>query len=395
MAGDAGASGIARWVEETIREAIRRKASDVHLEPMEHRVSLRYRIDGVLINVPLPEGILRHYKSVISALKVRAQLNITERRLPHDGRTRLTLDGETFDLRVSILPTQFGEAANLRILNRKTSFLSLQELGLMEHQLPVVADLMSRPHGLVLITGPTGSGKTSTLYAALSAIRTEAISVVTIEDPVEYQMEGILQIQIQPDIGLTFAAGLRSVLRHDPNVILIGEIRDTETADIAIKSSLTGHRVFSTLHTNNSASAVARLIDMGIEPYLVASSVQGVIAQRLVRQVCPNCSEPVDVPEPVLAEVHHLFPALSQSVEFKKGRGCPDCWFSGYRGRRALFEILPMDPAIRALVVRKAPAEDIQRAAAAQGMETLRRNAWLAALQGLTTVEEVLRVTQA
>lgn len=388
-----GAPGLSQLLNEIIREAIQRKASDIHLEPMENRMSLRYRVDGSLIKIPLPEGVERHYKSMVSALKVLAQLNITERRLPHDGRARMTVDGETFDLRISILPTQYGEAANLRILNRKTTFLTLQELGLRDSQLPLIKELMARPHGIVLITGPTGSGKTSTLYAALSSIRTDSISVVTIEDPVEYQLDGILQIQAQAEIGLTFAAGLRAVLRHDPNVILIGEIRDTETADIAIKSSLTGHLVFSTLHTNDSAGAMARLTDMGIEPYLVASSVQGVIAQRLVRRVCQYCQEPAEMPGDVLEEVGRLFPELIGKPRFVRGRGCPDCKFTGYKGRLAVFEILMMDQALRPLVVRNAPTDEIRRMAVTNGMETLRRNAWQVALDGITTVEEVMRVT--
>lgn len=385
--------GLSKLLNEIIREAIQRNASDIHLEPMEDRMSLRYRVDGSLVKIPLPDGVERHYKSIVSALKVLAQLNITERRLPHDGRARMTVDGETFDLRISILPTQYGEAANLRILNRKTTFLTLQELGLRPNQLPLIKDLMARPHGIVLITGPTGSGKTSTLYAALSSIKTDSISVVTIEDPVEYQLDGILQIQAQSEIGLTFAAGLRAVLRHDPNVILIGEIRDTETADIAIKSSLTGHLVFSTLHTNDSAGAMARLTDMGIESYLVASSVQGVIAQRLVRRVCPQCREKADVPADIVDEVERLFPERVGAQDFVKGRGCPDCKFTGYKGRLAVFEILMMDESVRPLVVRNAPSDEIRRVAVSRGMETLRRNAWRLALDGITTVEEVLRVT--
>ena len=394
-ASEAGTPGVARLVQEIIREAIQRNASDIHLEPMENRISLRYRVDGVLVKIPLPPDVARYYKSIVSALKVLAQLNITERRMPHDGRAHITIDGETFDLRVSILPTQFGEAANLRILNRKTALLNLQELGLMEHQLPLLRDVMTRPHGIVLITGPTGSGKTSTLYAALSSIKTDSISVVTIEDPVEYQLDGILQIQAHPKIGLTFAAGLRSVLRHDPNIILIGEIRDTETADIAIKSSLTGHLVFSTLHTNNSAGAIARLVDMGIEPYLVASSLQGIVAQRLVRQICPRCHEEAIIPDSVLQEVTRLFPDYPGAPRFAAGRGCPDCKFTGYQGRRAIFEILMIDRLIRPLVIQRVSSEEIQRVATTAGMETLRQIGWKLALQGITTVEEVLRVTQA
>lgn len=385
---------MVQLLQEIISEAVRRTASDIHLEPMDSRISLRYRVDGILIKIPLPEGLEHHYRSLVSALKVLAQLNITERRLPHDGRARVTVDGEAIDLRISILPTQFGEAANLRILNRKTTFLSLPELGFRPAEHTLFRDLMTRPHGIVLITGPTGSGKTSTLYAALSSRRSDSTSVVTIEDPVEYQMDGILQIQTQAEIGLTFAAGLRAVLRHDPNVILIGEIRDSETADIAIKSSLTGHLVLSTLHTNDSAGAMARLTDMGIEPYLVASSVQGVVAQRLVRRVCHHCIEPpAPVPESIREEVARLFPERSNTLAFVQGRGCPDCKFTGYKGRQAIFEILMMDQTLRPLVIHNASSDEIRRAAVANGLETLRRNAWRAALDGITSVEEVLRVT--
>jgi general secretion pathway protein E/type IV pilus assembly protein PilB len=392
---EAGNPGVARLVNEIIREAIQRQASDIHLEPMEGRVVLRYRVDGVLLDVPLPEGAARFYRGAVSAIKVMAQLNITERRLPQDGRLRATVEGEGFDLRVSVLPTQFGEAVNLRILNRKTTFLGLRELGLPADQLPVMRDLMSRSHGIVLITGPTGAGKTTTLYAALATIKSDAISIVTIEDPVEYQIDGILQIQVNTEIGLDFAAGLRSVLRHDPNVILIGEIRDRETADIAIKSSLTGHLVFSTLHTNDSPSAIARLVDMGIEPFLVASSVQGIVAQRLVRRVCARCREPAPVPESVRAEIEQALEGRQAAREFVRGRGCPDCKFTGYKGRSGLYEILAVDEPVRSLIARRASSDELQRLATRRGMVTLRRHGWAAAAAGLTTVEEVLRVTQA
>lgn len=387
------APDITQFLYEIIGEAVHSSASDIHLEPMEDKVSLRFRVDGILIRIPLPPGAERHYRSLVSALKVLAQLNITERRLPQDGRVRLTLEGETFDLRVSILPSQFGEAANLRILNRKTTFLPLAELGLRPPQLELFKDLMTRPHGIVLITGPTGSGKTSTLYAALSALRNDSSSVVTIEDPVEYQMEGILQMQTHPEIGLTFASGLRAVLRHDPNIILIGEIRDTETADIAIKSSLTGHLVLSTLHTNDAAGAMARLTDMGIEPYLVASSVQGVIAQRLVRRVCRHCMDSITPPAEICREIRRFFPEQAADITVVRGRGCPDCKFTGYKGRLAIFEVLMIDDATRPLVIRNASSDEIRRVAIRHGLETMRRNAWKAALDGITSVEEVLRVT--
>jgi type II secretory ATPase GspE/PulE/Tfp pilus assembly ATPase PilB-like protein len=391
---EGGTPGIARLVQTIIRDAIQMNASDIHLDPMDGKLKLRYRVDGVLLNTPLPDGTIKYYRGIVSSLKVMAQLNITERRLPQDGRICTAVDGESFDIRVSVLPSQFGESVNLRILNRKTTFLDLQEIGLLPHQLPMMKDLMTRPYGIVLITGPTGSGKTSTLYATLAKIDTESLSVVTIEDPVEYQVEGILQIQTDSDIGLNFAAGLRSVLRHDPNVILIGEIRDSETADIAIKSSLTGHLVFSTLHTNDSASAIARLVDMGVEPFLVASSIQGIIAQRLVRRVCPRCQESTTVPDAVRQELSQVLPEPGTVPAFVRGRGCPDCTFTGYKGRFGVFEILMVDSAIRPLIVQGVDSDEIARMAVKRGMETLRRNAWVAALKGLTTAEEVMRVTQ-
>lgn len=390
---EAGNPGVVRLVNEILGEAIRMNASDIHLEPMEKRLVLRYRVDGVLLDMPLPEGIARLQRGLVSSLKVMAQLNITERRLPQDGRLRVTVSGEEFDIRVSVLPTQFGEAINLRILNRKTSLLGLQELGFQSHQLTAFQDLMGRSHGIVLITGPTGAGKTSTLYATLSTIKKSDISIVTIEDPVEYQMDGILQIQTNSEIGLDFAAGLRSVLRHDPNVILIGEIRDRETADIAIKSSLTGHLVFSTLHTNDSAHTIARLVDMGIEPFLVASSIQGIVAQRLVRRICPSCREVVTIPEPVREEIRRMVPESVEGAEYYHGRGCPDCRFTGYRGRFGIYEILVVDDRVRPLIVQRAASDVIHRVAVQQGMATLRQNGWRSVLQGITTIEEVMRVT--
>jgi type II secretory ATPase GspE/PulE/Tfp pilus assembly ATPase PilB-like protein len=392
-AAETGSPGIARLVNEIIREAIQMNASDIHIEPMEGRLSLRYRVDGVLCKIPVPDSLHRFHKTIVSALKVISQLNITERRLPQDGRLHMTADHEAFDIRVSILPTQHGEAVNLRILNRKATFVGFQDLGLLDDQVPLMEDLMRRPHGIALITGPTGSGKTTTLYATLAKIKTDTLSVVTIEDPVEYRMEGILQIQTNSEIGLDFAAGLRAVLRHDPNVILIGEIRDAETADIAIKSSLTGHLVFSTLHTNDSAGAIARLIDMGIEPYLVASSLQGVVAQRLVRRICASCAEPAETPPAIADEIRRLLPD-QHTFKLQRGRGCPDCKYTGYRGRQAVFEILPINAAIRPLIIQRQPSENIQKTAVAHGMKTLRRNGWVTAIKGLTSAEEVLRVTQ-
>ena len=395
VAAETEGPGVAKLISEIIHEAILMNASDIHIEPYEGRLALRYRVDGVLCRIPLPEDSHRLTRSIVSHIKVLAQLNITERRLPQDGRISTTFGDEKFDIRVSILPTQHGESVNMRILNRKTTFLNLQQLGILPHQMPPLERLMSLSHGLVLITGPTGSGKTTMLYAQLARIRTDNISVVTIEDPVEYQMDGILQIQTHADVGLDFATGLRSVLRHDPNVILIGEIRDTETADIAIKSSLTGHLVFSTLHTNDSTGAVARLVDMGIEPYLVASSLEGVVAQRLLRRVCPSCKEPARVPEPILQEIDQVLPGRVAAATFLQGRGCPDCKYTGYKGRCGIFEILSVSDALRLMVVQGESSDAIRKHAVQEGMEPLRVNGWRIAMDGGTSVSEVLRVTHA
>ncbi len=393
-AADSAGPGLTRLVEQIIREAIQMHASDIHLEPMEKRLSLRYRVDGVLCPIPLPEGLHRLQRGIVSCLKVMAQLNISEHRLPHDGRIRMTVGDEPFDIRVSVIPTQFGEAVNLRILNRKAAFLDLGDLGLRPDQMRRMEDLIALSHGIILITGPTGSGKTSTLYAVLRRIRDETISIITIEDPVEYQMDGILQIQAHPEIGLDFAAGLRVILRHDPNVIMIGEIRDTETADIAIRSSLTGHLVFSTLHTNDAAGAVARLVDMGIEPYLVASGLEGIVAQRLVRVICSACAEPAVVPDTLLREIERDLSEWTGPRHLRRGRGCPACKYTGYRGRRAIFELLPITDTIRSLVIRGAVGDEVRAAAIGQGMMTLRQSGWALALEGTTTADEVLRVTQ-
>ncbi|MBN1673026.1 MAG: type II/IV secretion system protein [Kiritimatiellae bacterium] len=392
-AADAENPVLVRFIRQVLRDAVQMGATDVHFEPFERRTRLRYRVDGVLYTIPVPEGLAALQKAVVSCLKVMANLDIAEKRLPHDGRIDTVVDGEKFDVRVSVLPTQFGEAVNLRILNRKATFLGMRELGLRDEQFPVLARLTVLSHGIVLLTGPTGSGKTTTLYATLARINKEAMNIVTIEDPVEYQIEGISQMQVHPQIGLTFAAGLRSILRHDPDVILVGEIRDRETADIAIRAALTGHLVFSTLHTNDSAGAVTRLTDMGIEPYLVASSVEGIVAQRLVRRVCPACGEADHVDAGTLAEIAALFPERAAQASFRRGRGCPDCRFTGYHGRRAIFEIMTLNDELRALIVQRASSKDIMKRAVTQGLTTLRGNGWASVLDGVTTVEDVLRVT--
>ena len=391
---DDHAIGVIRFINQIIAEAITMEATDIHIEPFEEHLRLRYRIDGILQEIPLPEGAGRLCKTVSSAVKIMADMDISERRRPHDGRIRVSLHDMEYDLRVSVLPSAHGETVNIRILSRNSSFVNLENLGLTEAHMPAINRLTSLPHGVVLLTGPTGSGKTTTLYALLARINDVGIKIITVEDPIEYQMPGISQIQTHSRIGLTFATILRSILRHDPDVILIGEIRDAETADIAVRASLTGHLVFSTLHTNDAPSAVTRLADMGIEPFLISSCLEGALAQRLVRRVCLSCGQPCE-PEPfILEEIRESFPEQCATARFMKGPGCPDCNFTGYHGRCALLEIMLLDDAIRALIVNREPANKIKHAAMSNGMTTLRHDGWTKVLQGITSVDEVLRVAR-
>lgn len=394
VSADTADEGMIKFVNQIISEAIRMEATDIHIEPFENSIRLRYRIDGILHNIPMPKGTVQLRKAIASCVKIMAELNIAERRMPHDGRINVRSGDDEFDLRVSILPTGYGETVNMRILNRKSMFIDLQHLGLKEHQLPSIEYLSSLPHGVILLTGPTGSGKTTTLYAVLSRISTDEVKIITVEDPIEYQMPGINQIQVHSQIGLTFASILRSILRHDPDIILIGEIRDMETADIAVRSSLTGHLVFSTLHTNDAPSAITRLIDMGVEPYLVSSCLEGVIAQRLVRRICGSCPTEETPDDTVLEEIAGMFPERVKNAEFYKGRGCPDCNFTGYRGRIALFEIMILNDVLRGLIVRQRPSNEIKQTAIENGLVTLRRDGWSRVLDGMTTVDEVMRVAR-
>jgi len=385
---------ISTFVRQVIRDAIQTNATDIHFEPYESELRLRYRIDGVLCQVPLPKGIEKYQKAIISGTKVMAQLNIAEKRLPQDGRFAATVDGASFDIRVSILPSCHGEAVNLRILNREATFLNIEQLGLRDSQLTIVEDLTARANGVVLFTGATGSGKTTSLYAALARLNDAERKIITIEDPIEYQIGGILQMQVHPQIGFTFASGLRSILRHDPDVVLIGEIRDQETASIAISAAMTGHLVFSTLHTNDSASAAIRLIDIGVEPYLVASSVQGIVAQQLVRCICRACKEEIAVESRILDEIRDICSEEIDRKKFYHGRGCPDCRFTGYNGRKAIFEVLVMNDELRALIVERESSTLIMKKAVERGLIRLRESGWAYALEGLTTVDDVLRVTR-
>lgn len=386
--------GIIKFVNQVIFEAIQMGATDIHIEPYESNLRLRYRVDGIMQTIPVPEKVNRFRKAIASCVKIMADLNIAEKRRPHDGRIKVRTSKDEFDLRVSILPTRFGETVNMRILNRSTMFIDLGHLGIKKTQLPQLEYFGSLPHGVVLLTGPTGSGKTTTLYALLSRINTSEKKTITVEDPVEYQIDGINQIQVHSQIGLTFANILRSILRHDPDIILIGEIRDMETADIAVRASLTGHLVFSTLHTNDAPSAITRLIDMGVEPYLVASCLEGVIAQRLTRQVCTFCKEEMVPEETLLAEVAEIFPKRSRDAIYYQGHGCPECNFTGYKGRMALFEIMSLDDDIRQMITHLKPSNEIKKRAMQKGLVTLRKDGWSRALDGTTSVEEVMRVTR-
>jgi len=377
-----------RLINELLALAVRSRASDLHFEPFKDRMRVRLRVDGVLKSVrEVPKKMV---PAVISRLKIMANLDIAEKRLPQDGRIMVKAGGKEIDIRVSTLPTYFGERVVLRLLMKESILYSTKELGLLPEDYQKFMKLISSPHGIILVTGPTGSGKTTTLYAALSEINREEINVITVEDPVEYQLDGISQVQVKPEIGLTFASALRSILRQDPDVIMIGEIRDTETAEIAIQSALTGHLVFSTLHTNDAPSSITRLIDMEIEPFLVASSVIGVIAQRLVRKVCPHCRE---LYTPTEEEKRELG-LTGFSGKFARGRGCEHCLGTGYLGRTAIYEILPADKEIKRMILERRDSDEIKEVAVRRGMKTLKMDGAQKVAMGITTPEEVLRVAR-
>jgi type IV-A pilus assembly ATPase PilB len=371
-------------------EALRKRASDIHIEPLKDRFRVRYRIDGICQEVFAPPKGLQG--SIISRIKIMAGMDIAEKRLPQDGRIRIKLLGKEIDLRVSALPGLHGESVVMRILDRSTLLIDLEKLGFSREDQLKFESLVTRPNGIILVTGPTGSGKTTTLYAVLGRINRTDRKLITVEEPVEYQLTGINQSQVRPEIGLTFARILREMLRQAPDIIMVGEIRDTETAQIAISAALTGHLVFSTLHTNDAPGAMTRLIDMGVTPFLVASSIQGVLAQRLVRKICSNCKEPY-MPHPhELMEIGlPIDDALK--IEFFRGRGCHHCNQSGYRGRSGIFEMLLVSDEIRDLIIHNAPSTDIRQKARELGMKTLREDGWEKVLRGETTITEVARVT--
>lgn len=381
---------IIRLVNSVLFQAVRQRASDVHFESFERGLVVRYRIDGVLYPVLTPPKHLQ--ASIIARLKIMSNLNIAEKRLPQDGRFRIRTAGKDVDLRVSVLPTSHGERVVLRLLEKENRLLNLSEMGFSQDRLGIINQLIQLSHGIILVTGPTGSGKTTTLYAALTQINAPDKNIITVEDPVEYQLLGVGQMQVNPKINLTFAAGLRSILRQDPDVIMIGEIRDRETAEIAIHASLTGHLVFSTLHTNDAASAATRLIDMGIEPFLVASSVVAVLAQRLLRQVCSDCKQPYHPADEELIRLSIVPPKVRPT--FFRGAGCPACSQTGYRGRTGIFELLVLDDEIRRLIGNKADSGSIRQAAMAKGMVTLKDEGAEKVFHGVTTTEELMRITQ-
>jgi len=379
---------IVRLANQVIVQAIRQGASDIHVEPQEQRVRIRYRIDGALYSVMTPP---KHVQAaLVSRIKIMAGMNIAERRVPQDGRIEMRVDNRDIDLRVSTIPTVFGEKVVMRILDKQGAFVGIEKLGLLPEDHQRFERIITRPHGIILLTGPTGSGKTTTLYAILNRLNKVEVNITTIEDPVEYQLPGIAQVQINPKAGLTFATGLRAFLRQDPDIIMVGEIRDEETARIAIHASLTGHLVLSTLHTNDAPGAVTRLVDMGIEPFLVSSSVIGVIAQRLVRVLCQHCKQSYTPTPEMLKRVG--LADLTPVPTFYRATGCEYCSNIGYRGRTGLFEIMPVDDVIKGLIVDRAPSGRIKEAAIAAGMRTLQVDGLAKVLNGTTSLEEVLRV---
>jgi type II secretion system protein E len=386
-------ASVIKFVNQVVWEAHKDRATDIHFEPQEDELRIRYRIDGILHQTPMPPQLKRYQAALISRIKVMSGMNISEKRLPQDGRINVRIKGEEIDIRVSTVPTVYGESVSLRLLTRGKIFLSLDKLGFAPKDEAIIRDIIVKPHGIFLVTGPTGSGKSTSLYAFLSAINSVHKRIITIEEPVEYELKGINQIAVRSDIGLTFAMGLRHILRQDPNVVMVGEIRDQETADIAIRASLTGHLVFSTLHTNDAPSAFTRLTDMGIEPFLIASSVEAVQAQRLIRTICKHCKVEQKVDQEYLCKIG--FPADQiGTAKFWHGVGCEECRQLGYQGRKGIYELLAVTENIRPLIMNRANATAIAQAAIENGMRTLRTDGWNKVMSGETTIEEILRVTQ-
>ena len=385
-------ASVVKFVNQIIREAIFERATDIHVEPLENDLRIRYRIDGILHEVAVPPQLRVLQAAIISRLKVMSHMDIAERRLPQDGRMNLLAKNQEIDVRVSTIPTVNGESISLRLLSRGEQQFNFERLDLGERQEKIIRHLLTQPNGIILLTGPTGCGKSTSLYCFLSSINSVQRRIITIEEPVEYRIAGVSQIDVKPEIDLTFAKGLRHILRQDPNVVMVGEIRDVETADIAIRAAMTGHLVFSTLHTNDAVGGITRLLDMDVEPFLLASVVKAFIAQRLVRTICPDCIEMVDYPRDYLAEIG--VPVKELGTRFQRGAGCDQCRQTGYQGRAAIYEICLITEPMRKLVMKKRDGGELKQCAVAEGMETLRQDGWRRVAQGKTTIEEVVRVTQ-
>jgi general secretion pathway protein E/type IV pilus assembly protein PilB len=382
-------ASVIKLVNEIILEAINERASDIHIEPYEHDLDIRYRIDGVLQEANVPPQIHRFQSAIISRIKILSNMNIAEKRLPQDGRIKFSVGGRQVDVRVSVIPMLFGEGVVMRILDKTNVLYKLTEIGMDEDTYVPFKELLDRPHGIILVTGPTGSGKTTTLYAGLNEIVGTDLKVITVEDPVEYNLQGVNQIPVDHNVGMSFARGLRAILRHDPDVVMIGEIRDLETAQAATQAALTGHLVLSTLHTNDAASAAMRMIDMGIEPYLVTSTLVGAMAQRLVRKICPDCKEAY---EPELKKLPKDLP-MEPGEKLYRGVGCQKCRNSGFRGRAGIYELMTMNDEIRAKIMARAPITEIVEAGRPSGLRLLREDGWIKVKKGMTTPSEVLRCT--
>jgi general secretion pathway protein E len=389
---DTSDAPIIKLVNHIISQSVKSGASDIHIEPYQNSFKVRYRVDGILYDLLTPPKWMQ--SALLSRIKVMSKMNIAEKRLPQDGRFDVKIGDQSVDIRVSTIPITYGERIVLRLLNKSSTLLRLPDLGLKDEKLKLIESLIHLSHGIILVTGPTGSGKTTTLYAILSKINSPDINIITIEDPVEYQLKGIGQIQVNSKIDLTFSRGLRSIVRQDPDVILIGEMRDQETADIGVQSALTGHLVFSTLHTNDSASAITRLVDIGVEPFLISSSVIAVIAQRLVRVLCSECKEPYHPDPETLQQLGNIHNPADGPVTFYRAKGCPRCFGSGYKGRIGIYEIMVLNESLQSMILKSHDSHQIKREAVSQGMTTLYDDGIQKVLEGTTTIEEVLRVTQ-
>ena len=386
-------ASIVKFVNQIIWEAVQQGATDIHLEPMEVKLRIRYRVDGMLHETPVPPQLNRFQAAILSRIKVMANLDIAEKRLPMDGRIGLKVEGHDLDIRVSTVPTVYGESVSLRLLQKGGALITIKDLGMGDADVQIVSKAIHRPNGIVLVTGPTGSGKSTSLYAFLHAINTIDRRILTAEDPIEYEMPGINQVLVRPDIGLSFARALRHFLRQDPDIIMVGEVRDVETAEIAIQASLTGHLVFSTLHTNDAAGAFTRLLDMGVEPFLVASAAEAIIAQRLVRTLCPECKQAVDPDRVMLESAGFPVEKLGDGQTYVE-TGCEKCRKTGFRGRLGIFEVLRVTDEIESMIVKRAASNEVKQKAVMNGMTTLRDDGWAKVIAGITTVEEVLRATE-